>query len=146
MRNIKFSALYHNTVFNQFPCSVKFICISEAETVFKNEIISDYKIAMYMTDLNEFCGHIAERINNTIVIERSVIRLFVPIAAVSEKTLTLAVGTDLVGILPYSLIDPIPDATTGHAIVLIKHIPIFLEVSDSITHGMRIFAHPERLA
>ena len=71
MRNIKFSAFHHDTILNKLPCSVKLVGICEAEAVLKNEIIVHNKVAMHMTDFDQLGGHVAERIYDTVVVERS---------------------------------------------------------------------------
>ena len=44
------------------------------------------------------------------------------------------------------LVYPVPDTSADTIFAALDYIPIVLEVTDSITHGVRILAEEERLA
>ena len=43
------------------------------------------------------------------------------------------------------LIHPVPDAAANHSVAIFNNIPIFAQIPYSLSHGMSILAHDERL-
>ena len=99
-----------------------------------------------MPSLDKFRRNLPLGCNKAIAVKRTVVRRFVEIAAESEIALTLSGGwIDAVRLLPDRLIDPVPDAPTRQRVVFIELLPIFLEVTERVTHRMRVLAHKKRL-
>ena len=72
----------------------------------------------------------AVRSDETVDAERSVIGLVAEIATVGEIAIALQ-----------ALVYPVPDGSANDAGIGIDHIPIFLQITTGITHGVGIFAH-----
>ena len=101
---------------------------------------------MDLSDFEKLRRDVALRIDDSVHAERTVVRLFVEIAAICKNAHRLAIGSDAVRLLPDRLVDPVPDAAAHKRLVVVDDIPVLLEVSKRVAHRMRVFAHEERLA
>src|SRR3954469_18338804 len=82
----------------------------------------------------------ATRQHQSVGVEVVVVRFVAEIAAIGPEILTVG------SLLSYPLIDPIPDKPAVRPRLSLKHIPVLLEISGAVAHGMRVLDLEKRPA
>ena len=98
-----------------------------------------------MLDFGELWRLVALCVDDSVHAEVAVV-LLVVVSAVGKVAQTFSVRTDSVGLLPHSLVDPIPDATAGKRRRLVELIPSLLERAKRVAHAMGILEEKRALA
>ena len=137
-RQLQLAALHLDAVFKEFPASRE--AVRRREGVAVPQLIRavrplrDDEVAVDVRDFAKLRRLAAERIGDAVHAERTVVRLFVEIAAVAPSA-----------VLEDRLIHPVPDAAAHQRIGRVKAVPELLKAAERIAHRMSILADEDRM-